>query len=105
MDFMLRYRGPLASNGSVKEKHAIRNAIHVQLPDEARCRSDQSDRGHGDLDAMTADLAFEIQRLVTSAIEFGHEGAELVANSRDIGFENLLRVFGATVVMCGRDVF
>ena len=31
MDFVLRYRGPLAANGSIKEKHQIRKAIHVQL--------------------------------------------------------------------------
>lgn len=31
MDFVLRYRGPLASNGSVKEKHDIRRTIHSQL--------------------------------------------------------------------------
>jgi hypothetical protein len=31
MDFVLRYRGPLAANGSVKEKHDIRRAFHPQL--------------------------------------------------------------------------
>jgi len=31
MNFVLRYRGPLAANGSIKEKHHIRRAIHVQL--------------------------------------------------------------------------
>lgn len=31
MDFVLRYRGPLASNGSVKQKHRIRRAVHLQL--------------------------------------------------------------------------
>lgn len=31
MDFVLRYRGPLSANGSIKEKHQIRRAIHVQL--------------------------------------------------------------------------
>jgi hypothetical protein len=31
MDFMLRYRGPLSANGSVKQKHAIRKALHHQL--------------------------------------------------------------------------
>jgi hypothetical protein len=31
MDFMLRYRGPLPSNGSIKEKHFIRMLIHKQL--------------------------------------------------------------------------
>lgn len=31
MDFVLRYRGPLPSNGSVKDKHHIRKVIHAQL--------------------------------------------------------------------------
>lgn len=31
MDFVLLYRGPLASNGSTKEKHEIRSAINPQL--------------------------------------------------------------------------
>jgi hypothetical protein len=31
VDFVLRYRGPLAANGSVKQKHDIRRAIHLQL--------------------------------------------------------------------------
>jgi len=31
MDFVLRYRGLLPANGSPKEKHQIRRAIHVQL--------------------------------------------------------------------------
>lgn len=31
MDFVLRYRGPLPANGSIKDKHQIRRAIHAQL--------------------------------------------------------------------------
>jgi hypothetical protein len=31
MDFMLRYRGPLPANGSIKDKHSIRMIIHRQL--------------------------------------------------------------------------
>lgn len=31
MDFVIRYRGPLPANGSVKDKHLIRTAIHAQL--------------------------------------------------------------------------
>jgi hypothetical protein len=31
VDFVLRYRGPLAANGSVKEKHDIRRFVHLQL--------------------------------------------------------------------------
>jgi len=31
MDFVLRYRGPLAATGSVKEKHDIRRTLHPQL--------------------------------------------------------------------------
>jgi len=31
MDFVLRYRGPLRANGSVKDKHIIRTKIHAQL--------------------------------------------------------------------------
>jgi hypothetical protein len=31
MDFMLRYRGPLASNGTNREKHSIRTSLHSQL--------------------------------------------------------------------------
>jgi hypothetical protein len=38
VDFVLRYRGPLAANGSVKEKHDIRRAIHLQL--QALCQQE-----------------------------------------------------------------
>lgn len=38
MDFVLRYRGPLPSNGSVKDKHHIRTAIHAQL--QALCNQE-----------------------------------------------------------------
>jgi hypothetical protein len=31
MEFRLLYKGPLAANGSPKEKHAIRQAFHPQL--------------------------------------------------------------------------
>ena len=31
MDFVLRYRGPLPANGSVKDKHRIRSTVHAQL--------------------------------------------------------------------------
>lgn len=31
MDFRLIYQGPLASNGTAREKHAIRKALHPQL--------------------------------------------------------------------------
>ena len=31
MDFVLRYRGPLPANGSIRDKHQIRRAIHAQL--------------------------------------------------------------------------
>jgi hypothetical protein len=31
MDFVLRYRGPLPANGSIKDKHQIRRIIHAQL--------------------------------------------------------------------------
>lgn len=31
MDFVLRYRGPLRANGTTKDKHHIRKAIHGQL--------------------------------------------------------------------------
>lgn len=31
MDFVLRYRGPLPANGSIKGKQQIRKAIHTQL--------------------------------------------------------------------------
>jgi hypothetical protein len=33
MEFRLVYRGPLRTNGSAKEKHAIRRALHPQLRD------------------------------------------------------------------------
>jgi len=38
VDFVLRYRGPLGANGSVKQKHEIRRAIHLQL--EELCKQE-----------------------------------------------------------------
>ena len=38
MDFMLRYRGPLPSTGSPRDKQAIREALHPQL--EALCKQE-----------------------------------------------------------------
>jgi len=36
MDFVLRYRGPLASNGDRDDKHRIRLALHPQLQEMCR---------------------------------------------------------------------
>jgi hypothetical protein len=52
VDFVLLYRGPLASSGSTKEKHQIRSAIHPQLktlcsqePEFEKAQSDELPEG------------------------------------------------------------
>lgn len=96
MDFVLRYRGPLASTGGPQDKHRIRLAIHPQLATlcakEPLFRQAQSDELHeGKLKGRQAEVPRPLGNMLFFFVRLG-------------GFRFVPLVHRPHKLVCGVDV-